>query len=38
MKDNVNNLAHIMYNCNYHIVFAPKYRRMAFYGSKRRTT
>ena len=24
-----------MYNCKYHIVFAPKYRRMAFYGSKR---
>ena len=24
-----------MYNCKYHIVFAPKYRRMAFQGSKR---
>ena len=35
MKDNVNSLAHTMYNCKYHIVFAPKYRRMAFYGSKR---
>ena len=34
-KDNVNSLAHTMYNCKYHIVFAPKYRRMAFYGSKR---
>ena len=35
MKDNVNSLAHTMYNCKYHIVFALKYRRMAFYGSKR---
>ena len=35
MKDNTNSLAHTMYNCKYHIVFAPKYRRMAFYGSKR---
>ena len=35
MKDNVNSLAHTMYNCKYHIVFTPKYRRMAFYGSKR---
>ena len=35
MKDNINSLAHTMYNCKYHIVFAPKYRRMAFYGSKR---
>ena len=35
MKDNTNSLSHTMYNCKYHIVFAPKYRRMAFYGSKR---
>ena len=35
MKDNINSLAHTMYNCKYHIVFAPKYRRMAFYGNKR---
>ena len=35
MKENTNSLAHTMYNCKYHIVFAPKYRRMAFYGSKR---
>ena len=35
MKDNTNSLAHTMYNCKYHIVFAPKYRRMAFYGCKR---
>ena len=31
-----NKLAHTQWNCKYHIVFAPKYRRKAFYGSKRR--
>ena len=35
MKDN-NSLAHTTWNCKYHIVFAPKYRRKAFYGEKRR--
>ena len=30
-----NSLSHTMWECKYHIVFAPKYRRMAFYGSKR---
>ena len=35
MKYNTNSLVHTMYNCKYDIVFAPKYRRMAFYGSKR---
>lgn len=25
-------LAHTKWNCNYHIVFAPKYRRMVIYG------
>ena len=25
-------LAHIKWNCKYHIVFAPKYRRKVFYG------
>ncbi|OZT66885.1 IS200/IS605 family transposase, partial [Salmonella enterica subsp. enterica serovar Typhimurium] len=29
-------LAHTRWNCKYHIVFAPKYRRQAFYGEKRR--
>ena len=24
-----------MWNCMYHVVFAPKYRRKVFYGSKR---
>lgn len=29
-------LAHTTWNCKYHIVFAPKYRRKIFYGQKRR--
>ncbi|EDJ1003813.1 hypothetical protein GE856_25215 [Salmonella enterica] len=29
-------LARTRWNCKYHIVFAPKYRRQAFYGEKRR--
>ena len=28
-------LAHTTWNCKYHIVFAPKYRRKAFYKNKR---
>ena len=28
-------LAHTTWNCKYHIVFAPKYRRKVFYGQKR---
>ena len=28
-------LAHTTWNCKYHVVFAPKYRRKAFYGSRR---
>ena len=31
-----NSLAHTTWNCKYHIVFAPKYRRRVFYGQKRR--
>ena len=30
-----NSLAHTTWNCKYHIVFAPKYRRKMFYGEKR---
>ncbi|MBQ3221488.1 MAG: transposase, partial [Clostridia bacterium] len=26
-----NSLAHTKWNCKYHIVFAPKYRRKIFY-------
>ena len=35
MKD-ANSLSHTFWNCKYHIVFAPKYRRRVFYGQKRR--
>ena len=28
-------LSHTTWNCKYHVVFAPKYRRKAFYGSRR---
>ena len=34
IKD-VNSLSHTSWNCKYHIVFAPKYRRKVFYGEKR---
>ena len=27
-----NSLAHTIWNCKYHIVFAPKYRRQIIYG------
>ena len=27
-----NSLAHTMWECKYHIVFAPKFRRQAIYG------
>ena len=35
MKDN-NSLAHSTWNCKYHLVFAPKYRRMEIYGQIRK--
>ena len=31
MKD-TNSLSHTTWNCKYHIVFAPKYRRQVIYG------
>ena len=31
----VRSLAHTKWNCKYHVVFAPKYRRKVFYGEKR---
>lgn len=34
MKD-IPSLSHIKWNCKYHIVFAPKYRRKVFYGEKK---
>ena len=30
-----NSLAHTKWNCKYHIVFAPKYRREVFFAEKR---
>ena len=30
-----NSLAHTSWNCKYHIVFAPKYRRKVFFEGKR---
>lgn len=37
MSKNIDNisLAHTCWNCKYHVVFAPKYRRKEFYGLKR---
>ena len=32
----VNSLAHTEWNCKYHIVFAPKYRRKIIYGQLKR--
>ena len=34
MKDNkdVDSLSHTTWKCQYHVVFAPKYRRMVIYG------
>ena len=32
MKLDVESLAHTKWNCKYHIVFAPKYRRQIIYG------
>ena len=32
---NNNTLAHTSWNCKYHIVFTPKFRRKVFYGEKR---
>ena len=31
---NTNSLAHTKWNCKYHIVFAPKYRRKVFFEDK----
>ena len=34
--NDIHSLAHSKWNCKYHIVFAPKYRRQVFYGEKKR--
>ena len=31
-RDDISSLAHSKWNCKYHIVFAPKYRRQIMYG------
>ena len=31
----IHSLSHTQWECKYHIVFAPKYRRKVFYGQKR---
>ena len=36
MKLDIESLAHTKYNCKYHIVFAPKYRRQVIYGKIKR--
>ena len=38
MANNTNDLhslSHTKWNCKYHVVFAPKYRRKAFYEARR---
>ena len=30
-----NSLSHTKWNCKYHVVFAPKYRRQVIYGNLR---
>ena len=34
-SDEIHTLSHTKWNCKYHIVFAPKYRRKEFYDNKR---
>ena len=34
-REEINSLSHTKWNCMYHIVFTPKYRRQIFYGQKR---
>ena len=33
--NDINSLSHTKWNCKYHIVFEPKYRRKVFYNEKR---
>ncbi len=34
-SDDLHSLSHTKWCCKYHVVFAPKYRRKAFYDSRR---
>ena len=36
MKNEIKHLSHSTYRCEYHIVFAPKYRRKEIYGKLRK--
>ena len=33
--NDTHSLSHTKWNCKYHVVFAPKYRRKVFYEEKR---
>jgi putative transposase len=35
MSNDMKSLSHTQWNCKYHVVFAPKYRRRIFYKEKR---
>ena len=35
MENDINSLSHSKWRCKYHIVFAPKYRRMVIYRQLR---
>ena len=35
MSNDIHSLSHSKWNCKYHVVFAPKYRRKVFYKTKR---
>ena len=35
IMNDLKTLSHTTWNCKYHLVFAPKYRRKAFYGERR---
>lgn len=37
-RDDISSLAHSKWNCKYHIVFAPKYRRQTIYTVRFTTT
>lgn len=37
MKLDTDSLTHTQWNCKYHIVFAPKYRRQVIYGKIKST-
>lgn len=35
MSNDIHSLSHSQWNCKYHVIFAPKYRRKVFYETKR---